>query len=769
MLLSMLLCINGISQNKVIDGINSDALPFCTIISKHNPDIYTVSDINGNFKLPAKSIGDTIIIRYVGYDTLITTLQAGKIFKLFPSAATLKEAVIVADDGPAIALIKKVLKRRQYHNILNLDYYQCRIYTRNTIGFDTNQDSVEIKQMNQVFRYPTSLFISESIIDRQYEKREKVYEKIIASDMSGLRDAEFTILPEDVQSLNFYKDYISIFNKDYINPISPLSWLKYHFNLDKVYTEGSDTLYKIDYWPRNIGFNCFKGMIIISDNDWAVQKITMMNSSVDLYPFVLYQEYKRTKNRWFPYKFITEVKFPSAFGKDYPFEMKQTNIFDDIAFQRLPLNAGKVNKAEYMEGPRFHLDSLRMMPLDRRDSTAYVFGDFLFQTGPSGYILRNMQFFINGQLPIGPVAIDLASLYSRNLHEKNRFGIGLVSSMKAMPHLGLEGYVAYGTLDKQWKYGGAIAWYFDKLRTSYLKYSWQSDIEGNLLFRFRNQWFNQYYSNLFSKVEKHELSYTLVKASHTMTLSAVRENIRPLFSYSFQGRSLGEGDNYLNNEISASYQYIKGRQVNFFNTYFITRNPIYPIINLRLTAGLKGPTDGNFEYGNIEANFNKIFRWAVIGNTNLTLQGGYTLGQPPIFKLFNAPGARTPSFTISTPYSFQTMPPNQYFSSKYFNIFVQQAIRRLFATRFSAPELFVSYNAGWGKLDRMDDHAGVLIQDYQKFFHEAGAGLNSIIRIPIADWFAFGINAGAYYNLKSNLPLKLGDNLAIKAGFGFLF
>lgn len=145
------------------------------------------------------------------------------------------------------------------------------------------------------------------------------------------------------------------------------------------------------------------------------------------------------------------------------------------------------------------------------------------------------------------------------------------------------------------------------------------------------------------------------------------------------------------------------------------------------------------------------------------------MGRPPIFKLFNAPGARILSMTISTPYSLQTMPPNHYFSTRYLHIFLQQAIRRLYATKFSAPELFVSYNAGWGRLDNMSDHIGVTLKDYHDVFQEVGLGLNSCIRIPIADWFAFGINAGAYYNLNGGLPLEFGKNYNIKAGFGFLF
>ena len=117
-----------------------------------------------------------------------------------------------------------------------------------------------------------------------------------------------------------------------------------------------------------------------------------------------------------------------------------------------------------------------------------------------------MQLILNGQLPIGPLAIDMLSIYRKNLFEGNRFGLSVHSSMKLMPHLGLEAYFAYGTHDNALKYGGSVAWYFDKLRTSNIKYTWNKDVEGNRLFRFRNQWFNQYYSNLFVEIDKHEFN-----------------------------------------------------------------------------------------------------------------------------------------------------------------------------------------------------------------------------------------------------------------------
>ena len=760
---------NSDAQSRIVDTETGEALPFSAVIGITDPAVVTISDINGYFKLSAKNIGDSILIRYVGFDTLRTIYSDSIEYKLIAAQNQLQEAVIKADDGPAIAIIKKVLKSRPDLSIVDIDFYQCRIYTKNVIGFDTNDDSISIKVIGGYKKYPSTFFIAESLVERQYEKRDKIFERVIAASAAGMKEAEFAVMPEDVQSLNFYRDYLNIYNKDYVNPISPLSWLKYHFNLDRVYEENGDTLYKIDYWPKSSRFNCFKGMMVISDKGWAVQKIRIENATNEIYPFILQQEYKSVAGQWFPFKFTADLQFPSAVDKNIPFLLTQTSVFDNVAFEPKALNASTSNKTIFDPNSGRSLDSLRLIPLEKTDSSAYVFGNHIYENTPVGYVLKNMQFFINYQIPIGPIAIEALNLYKSNLFEENRFGLSLLTSMKMMPHLQLGAYGAYGTKDKELKYGGSVAWHFDQLQTNSVKYQYQNDIESNHLFRFRNVWFDRYYSNLYSKVENHELSYRYQRAPNNFYLTFSRKSIDPFYNYMFQGQGGDNHSPYINSEASIQYNYYRGRQVNFFNTWYIVRNIAYPIINFNFSTGMKGLLDGEFSYQSMELNVNKVFRWALIGNTNITVQGGLQLGHPPIFKLFNAPGSRTGSFTLQAPNSFQTMPANQYFSSRFAHLFIEQTIGRLFVTKFSTPELYLSYNAGWGKLNNSGDHSEVMMKDYSKGFHEAGLGFNSLFRIPVYDWFAFGINVGAYYDLSNTSALELGQNFVVKIGFGFLY
>jgi len=758
------------SQGRIIDLSNDEGLPFCTVASLQHPDLMAISDISGYFTLSDKAIGDSILLTYIGYDTLLTVYNLNtKVYALKPSNQYLNEALIVANDGPAIALIKKVLRNRDQLNIQNLNFYQCQIYTKNSIGFDTDEDSISITNFNKTTKFPSKLFISESVINRQYNKPDKVFENIIASSSSVMKDLQFAIPPDEIQSLHFYKDYVRIFNKDYVNPISNFSWFKYHFNLDKIYEEHGDTLYKIDFWPKQKSYNCFKGMCIVSANGWAVQKITMQNANDEIYPFKLHQEYQNHDGIWFPSKLSSQIKFPSAVGKDYPFVLNQDNVFSQVTFQPIYIQPNKINITEINADSISQIQALRPFPLEAKNSIAYTFGKYLFKTTPMGYLLKNMQSFVNYQIPFGPIAIDALSVFQTNLYENKRLGVSLLSNMAHYPHFHLGGYVAYGLDDKAFKYGASIGWYFDKIRTSSLLYQYRHDIEGNRLFRMRNSWYDRYYSNLYASKESHRVEYRKVHSTHNISVGMEWNSYNPHFDYIFISDKDKIDHRLINSGFDITYRYFKGRQINFFNTYFITQNLDYPIFEVHYNQGIKGILGSQFNYQSLEINATKTFRWVLIGNTNITIQAGKVFGHPPIFNIFNAPASLTGSLTLQVPNSFQTMHANTYFSNQYVHLFLEQVIRRLYTTRFSTPELFVGYNAGWGMLMTTGDHDGIVLKDYSSGYHEVGLGFNSLIRLPIYDWFAFGINFGGYYNLKNLSPIKLGENFVLKVGMGFLF
>lgn len=757
-------------QSRVIDSYSREALPFATVYNIAKPHIMTTTDINGYFMMDTNCEGDSILLTYIGYDSLYT-IYTGEPTEIYLNASDqdLEEVVIKAKDDPAIAVIKKVLKNRSQHNIENLPFYQTKIYNKLSIRFDTPKDSVKMDNPIDKQVLPSHFFITESLTNRQYEYKHKVYEQVVATEISGLDEANFAITADDVQNLHFYKDYIVVFNKDYLNPISPLSWLKYTFNLDRIYEENGDSMYLIHYWPKADRFNCFKGMMVISGNGWAVQKIKMQNAMGGVYPFLMYQEYSQIGSQWFPEKFILELTFPSAAGSEYPFKLNNISIFDSTTFEKKPLQSGQVNKVEMGTNVAHRLDGLRMIDLEDKEIDAYTFGNQVMRYTPLGFIARNMGHIINFELPVGPVAIDLLNLYKRNNFERNRMGLRLVSNRNTWPHLSLSAYAAWGTADQTFKYGGGFMWYFDRLRKHGIGYQYTDDIAENDLFRFRNTWYDRYFSNYFTASKSHSINFTSQIKSFAIKLEGRNQQIRPLYDYHFNVLPTEDYENINLSEVNFSVEYSKGKQVNFFNTWYMVRDIAYPIIQLRINSGRDKISSPNFQYTAVDLAATKVFRWSLLGRTIVTVEGGYIAGEAPFFRLYNAPASLSGRLTLQVVNSFQTMPPNKYFGDRYFHFFTEHNFGYLYVTKFSSPELFIAYNVGWSALSNRSRHDYVEPVDYNKGFHEVGIGLNSIIRIPLQNWFAFGINAGGYYNTEGHKKPVLGDNFVLKLGLGFIF
>ena len=80
---------------------------------------------------------------------------------------------------------------------------------------------------------------------------------------------------ENIQSVGFYDDLISIDAKKYVNPISKGSKNKYIFVLESSFKdENNDSIFTISFRPyRNTNLNSLKGTLTINSDNWAIQNI----------------------------------------------------------------------------------------------------------------------------------------------------------------------------------------------------------------------------------------------------------------------------------------------------------------------------------------------------------------------------------------------------------------------------------------------------------------------------------------------------------------
>lgn len=771
----MLFTINSAGQTFVLDSLTHEPISFASVYDKDSPSLGTSANIDGYINFHPSMNGHHIRITSIGYRTLDTIYNSDlKLIYLSRVSKELDEVIIKATDNPAIEILRKVLQYRKDNSLDDIPYYQCLTYLKTKASLSGTKDTVNVVFGKDTVAFPRVLMISESVVQKHYQRYNKSYENVLLSSVSGLKEPNFAFTTSDLQSMDPYESMIRLYGREYINPVSNLSWLKYRFNLSRKYTEGKDTLYVINFWPKSKASNAFKGFLIISSKKWGIQKVRLETYSEDLYPVILHLENSYQTGRWFPEKMISEVKFP------FPIPIKNnadvllniTATFSDVHYDSIYVNPFKANTIEVNSNKliydRTRLDSFRSEPLSKVEKNAYANADQLLGSPMISYLLNSVEYFLKLQIPISIINLNVDKILRLNNHEGVRYGLGFVTNRNLSRFWDIGAYANYGSRDKTWKYGIEVTLYFNKLQSDFFRASYSDDLSTNNLFDFRNTFYNKYFSKYYAREKTWKGLVNLTKNPFNLSFTFSSSSVQPLYSYIFKPLHQ-ELKSYNNDEINIRFTYTKSKQYNFFNTYYLVRDIDFPVLQIDFNLGTDKLFMGMFNYKSLTIHLNQYLNQKFLGQTLLTLEAGKMWGHPPFFRLFNSPGSRTERLTLLVPNAFQTMPPNKYWSSKFLHFYFNHIFNRFYTLKFSRPSLYLTWNSGWGWLDHNDDHELITLDDYRAGYHEAGIGFMNLLRLSIKDIVGIGLNLGAYYPMLDGAQKFNKESLVYKIGISFSY
>ena len=122
------------------------------------------------------------------------------------------------------------------------------------------------------------------------------------------------------QKVNIYKDYIILFNKEFISPISTIGDRFYNYKGADTQTINKQKFFHLFFMPKQNGSNTFSGDCWIHSTTWAIQKINLTASPTANINFVnrlsIVQEFKQQNDTLWVFakdKFIAEL---SPFKKE---------------------------------------------------------------------------------------------------------------------------------------------------------------------------------------------------------------------------------------------------------------------------------------------------------------------------------------------------------------------------------------------------------------------------------------------------------------------
>ena len=804
LLLVSLLCTKGFSQTtytvkgRITDASTGDPIPFANIGIRGQLG-GTTTNFDGIYELKYSPPADSVTVTYVGYTSrskaIVPNMSEQVIdVQLSPGIMQLREVKILAGENPAYAVIRKIVARKRANNTDELTAYEYQAYNKIQIDIDNLskgfRDRKTVKKMAHVLEKFDEvkgengetiipIFISESVSDvfyrRDPQKKKEVINKTKVSGV-GLTDGSVVsqLIGSTFQQYNFYNNWLNILQKDFVSPISDNWKLYYEYYLaDSVYN-GTNYDYHIDFEPRQKQDLAFTGTMWVDGQTFA---LTQIDVNVDKQANLNYidrikiqQSYEVSddEKNWLPRKtrvlIDVDEPTPQAAGMLLKFYSAQS---------KYKLNAPRDGRfydtaIELAEDYRDHDSTfwIKSRPEKLSPTEKLTFGmiDSLKALPVVKTYTELLNIFVNGYKKIDKWNIDLGPylfLYANNKVEGNRFRLGFRTDPGFSKKWIFSGYGAYGTRDREFKYGGGLDYIISRKPWTMAGVSYSKDLERlglsadaigpSTIFgalsrfgAFRRPYWQQDISAYFKR--------EVVKGL-TGSVQLRHRTFDPLFAFTYR-TDPAAGDN---SPVKSAFDIT---EVNFEarlapkETFLLNDNERIsmgngnsPAFTLRYTHGFKHLLGGDFNYNKFSFNIRQSFRAGVIGRTYYNVTLGYIPSTLP-YPLLYTPLGNESFFYVEN--AFNLMRYFEFISDRYFALRMEHnfegfilnripAIRRLKLRMLATGRLFYgNISEANEKLTTTTDESGKQVLAFSRLnskpYIELGYGIDNIFRTGRVDF-----------------------------------
>jgi hypothetical protein len=676
-------------------------------------------------------------------------------------------------------LFNKIIENKDENNPKKFDFFEYRLY--NKIQVDANnvndrfQNSRFLKKFQVVFNYiDTStingkaylpVFLTESV-SRVYNRTNPkgTREVIEASQISGYENESLSQFMGGLyQEFNIYDNYISIFQKNFISPISNSGWGSYeYFVLDTVKMNHKNSFH-IMFKPRRKQELTFVGEMWIHDSTYAVARVDM-KAAVDaninfINDIAISLEYDIADGKWVVSKdkIVLDLNVVENNMKVPGFFASRSSYYSDFKFNEPPPDSIFKNPVNVLmtEGvnqkPADFWSQNRDVPLSKNERGVYEMVDSvknipLFNTYVDAIYMFTSGYIKWGKFELGPTYKAL----SFNTTEGVRVRLGGRTSNDFSTRLMLKGYLAYGFKDEQIKGGGGFLYMIKKNPYRKIGADFKYDLEQlgqrSVTFsddNFLTSIFRRSPNDKQSLVEGYKIYYDHEWFNGFSTkLTFNQRKMYPVGTLSFQ---IWDGDSYevvdaiktseLTMQLRFAYQekYIMGE---FERMSLGTK---YPIFEANITYGIPGLFASNQEYFRMILQMKQWFNVMNIGWSKYVVETGKLWGTVPYPLLEIAPGNQT---LISDQYAYNLMNYYEFINDEYISVFYTHHFDGLFFNR-----LPLLRKLKWREVIHAKGIIGNISEKNANFsifpsysyslvkpYYEVGVGIENILKIGRIDF-----------------------------------
>ncbi|MET6991502.1 DUF5686 family protein [Sediminicola arcticus] len=700
LVLFVLSCLWSNAQTKVSGVVvdeKGDPVAFANVLFK-NSSQGTITNDNGRFYMESDETYTTLIISFIGYNTLELPLPSKINYDLkvvlLESSEQLDEVVVYMGkqskkNNPAIDILKKIWAKKRENGVSKFKQYQYDKYEK--VEFDLNTiDSALIK--SKLFRGMEFVFEdldTSRITGKTYlpiflnETFSKVYgdnkmvetkEDILGNKNSGFSDNQALIaFVKDLYSeYNIYDNYLKFFDKSFTSPLSKTGVDTYNYVLADSAFIGNKWCYNIIYYPRRKNELTFKGDFWVNDTTFAIKKINLevtrsanINWVKDIY---IEQEFEVLNDSVFllkrdymlsDFSLSKKEKARGVYGK-------RTTVYNNYMFD-IPkprdfykADANQFDPSVFEKEDSFWSDN-RLEALNKDEKGIYQLLDTL-KTVPKFKTIYNAVSILNsGYVEIDKWNVDIGSVFGAfgyNEAEGVRLRAGARTYFGQNDPWRLEGYTAYGFSDRKFKHGFSAKWLVDKKSRLILSGGNRRDVEqlglsltatNDVLGRSiasssvltvgsNNRLTNINLSAFFTEMEPITNFRIGIGATYRELSSALPDAFS--LDYVDPSSPTGISSEVKQFDVNALLIYTPGKRTIGYGVERRNINDNYSTLLFSYTKGIEGVMNSDFDYNKLQFSYSQPWQlgW---GRLLSTVEFGKTFGEVPLGLLNVIPGNQT--------------------------------------------------------------------------------------------------------------------------------
>lgn len=684
----------------VKDAFTHEPVPYA-FIAALNDTAFAFADGKGNFTLNVSYNVTALTATAKGYIPVTIPLKKMTgyqvVFELTSSAQTMQQEARKGGSDIIEKYVSRIYQNREANNPVFNDFYSYRVYEK--LQFELNDVTDELKRnrvlkpfeflleqadtigTNQSPSLPFFFTESTSFVfhrNKPLQKREMVE----GSRSAGVENLTLIQILKDIyRNVAVYDDYINIFGKSFVSPVSKEGMKHYDYVVsDSSIIEGRKC-YRVDFFSNNRFERTFNGNFWFHDTTFALQRITLSLDKTAHVNFIDELAYVKvftcmTENKWVPSHEQLVVKFSRKVDGMSITVRKSRNYSDQVI--NLPIDKKVFKRGSYVTMSPDAFDRSREFWKERRPESLTEKEKKIFDLVDTLKTIPAFQVYVATLVVLftGHVEykkVDIGPYYhllSSNDVEGVRMRLGGRTNDKFHTRWRLEGYAAYGFKDKELKYMGGVRYAIRRKPFVALGYQYRHDLvqpglheplfrdEGFLVILFRRN-----PSDRLAMMDGHKL-YFESSFRNGMTIRAQYLNNfykpRSIFFNTFSEASETLQQEYLRiSEASLLFRYSYQEKFIEKKNKRTSLGSEFPVFQISLSKGLDGFLKGNYNYTRMGVRMSHRLNTFPYGFLDYALEGGWSHGTVPFPMLFVHRGNESwrydyTAFNLMNHYEFYT-------------------------------------------------------------------------------------------------------------------